>query len=88
MRISPVVRQKTSPARGDFMNKKKEAVIFGFALFAMFFGAGNLIFPPSLGIAMGKDWFLAGIGFLLTGVGLPYLAFWHLPKSDGLKIFP
>lgn len=77
------VRQK-----GDFyMNKKKEAVILGFALFAMFFGAGNLIFPPSLGIAMGKDWFLAGIGFLLTGVGLPLLGVLAFTKVGRLEDF-
>lgn len=69
------------------MNKKKEAVIFGFALFAMFFGAGNLIFPPSLGIATGKDWFLAGIGFLLTGVGLPLLGVLAFTKVGRLEDF-
>lgn len=71
------------------MNKKKEAIIFGFALFAMFFGAGNLIFPPSVGIAMGKDWFSAGIGFLLTGVGLPLfgvLAFTKVGKLEDFSI--
>lgn len=84
-----VVRQKyKSGERGFFfMNKKKEAVIFGFALFAMFFGAGNLIFPPSLGIATGKDWFLAGIGFLLTGVGLPLLGVLAFTKVGRLEDF-
>lgn len=69
------------------MNKKKEAIVFGFALFAMFFGAGNLIFPPSLGIAMGKDWFLAGIGFLLTGVGLPLFGVLAFTKVGRLEDF-
>lgn len=69
------------------MNKKKEAVIFGFALFAMFFGAGNLIFPPSVGIAMGKDWLLAGIGFLLTGVGLPLFGVLAFTKVGRLEDF-
>lgn len=69
------------------MNRKKEVLILGFALFAMFFGAGNLIFPPSLGIAMGKDWFLAGIGFLLTGVGLPLLGVLAFTKVGKLEDF-
>lgn len=69
------------------MNRKKEAIILGFALFAMFFGAGNLIFPPSLGITMGKDWFLAGIGFLLTGVGLPLLGVLAFTKVGRLEDF-
>ncbi len=46
----------------------------GFALFAMLFGAGNLIFPPMLGYELGHNWQLAAFGFILTGVGLPLLA--------------
>ncbi len=42
-------------------------------LFALFFGAGNLIFPPALGQASGTSLWPAIIGFLLTGVGLPLL---------------
>ncbi len=88
MRNPPIVRQEhRSCKRGIFMNKKKEAVVLGFALFAMFFGAGNLIFPPSLGIAMGKDWFLAGIGFLLTGVGLPLFGVLAFTKVGRLEDF-
>ena len=69
------------------MNRKKEVLVLGFALFAMFFGAGNLIFPPSLGIAMGKDWFMAGVGFLLTGVGLPLLGVLAFTKVGKLEDF-
>ena len=69
------------------MNRKKEVLILGFALFAMFFGAGNLIFPPSLGIEMGKDWLVAGIGFLLTGVGLPLLGVLAFTKIGRLEDF-
>ena len=54
------------------MNKKKEILILGFALFSMFFGAGNLLFPPSVGVAVGQDWFKAGLGFFLTGIGYHY----------------
>ncbi|MGL4426126.1 MAG: branched-chain amino acid transport system II carrier protein, partial [Cetobacterium sp.] len=50
------------------MNKKKEILILGFALFSMFFGAGNLLFPPSVGLAVGEEWFEAGLGFFLTGI--------------------
>ena len=69
------------------MNRKKEVLILGFALFAMFFGAGNLIFPPSLGIEMGKDWLVAGIGFLVTGVGLPLLGVLAFTKVGRLEDF-
>lgn len=43
----------------------------GFMLFALFFGAGNLIFPAQLGQYAGENIWPATIGFLITGVGLP-----------------
>ena len=61
----------------------RDFFIVGFALFAMFFGAGNLIFPPFLGHAVGKDFIFAIIGFTLTGVGLPLLAIIACTKGDG-----
>ncbi len=42
-------------------------------LFALFFGAGNLIFPASLGQQAGSNIWLAVAGFLFTGIGLPFL---------------
>lgn len=53
------------------MNKRTVAI--GFTLFAMFFGAGNLIFPPSLGWVSGDVFWWAILGFVITGVGLPFL---------------
>ena len=58
------------------MNNKKistgNTIAIGFMLFALFFGAGNLIFPPALGQAAGENFWPAIIGFLLTGVGFRY----------------
>ncbi|XDZ51386.1 branched-chain amino acid transport system II carrier protein [Neisseriaceae bacterium CLB008] len=51
----------------------KNTMVIGFMLFALFFGAGNLIFPPSLGWASGNDFSWAILGFVITGVGLPLL---------------
>lgn len=51
----------------------KNTFVVGFMLFAIFFGAGNLIFPPKLGFESGPDFWLATIGFVVTGVGLPLL---------------
>ncbi|MGG7097397.1 branched-chain amino acid transport system II carrier protein [Clostridium sardiniense] len=66
------------------MNKKtKDCLVIGFALFAMFFGAGNLIFPPYLGHAVGTEYIFAVIGFTITGVGLPLLAIIACTKGDG-----
>ncbi|KZO00279.1 branched-chain amino acid transport system II carrier protein [Pseudobacillus badius] len=45
----------------------------GVMLFALFFGAGNLIFPAQLGQNAGTNVWPAVIGFLTTGVGLPFL---------------
>lgn len=61
----------------------KDIVIIGFALFAMFFGAGNLIFPPFLGHAFGSQFVLGIIGFICTGVGVPLLAILAVTKGDG-----
>ena len=56
------------------MKSKSQFVAIGLMLFAMFFGAGNLIFPPSLGQAAGENIVPAILGFLVTGCGLPLLA--------------
>lgn len=53
---------------------KKDTFIIGFMLFALFFGAGNLIYPPTLGIDSGTSYWAAIAGFVITGVGLPILA--------------
>ncbi|PAD39271.1 branched-chain amino acid transport system II carrier protein [Terribacillus sp. 7520-G] len=49
-------------------------IVTGFMLFALFFGAGNLIFPALLGQQSGTNVLTANIGFVITGVGLPLLA--------------
>lgn len=59
---------------GIKMIKKREVIISGFALFAMLFGAGNLIFPPMVGFVNGESWNVAVLGFILTGAGFPLLA--------------
>ncbi|MFC8685369.1 branched-chain amino acid transport system II carrier protein [Brevibacillus porteri] len=51
----------------------KETITIGLMLFALFFGAGNMIFPPALGQAAGDNVWIAMLGFLITGVGLPLL---------------
>lgn len=61
----------------------KDVIVVGFALFAMFFGAGNLIFPPFLGNMVGDRYILGIIGFVCTGVGLPLLAIIAATKGDG-----
>ena len=58
------------------MNQKlpfSNYLVIGVMLFALFFGAGNLIFPASLGQNAGSNLWIAILGFLLTGIGLPFL---------------
>lgn len=56
------------------MNSKTRilnVLVTGLALFAMFFGAGNLIFPVMIGVESGVEQVPATIGFMITGVLLP-----------------
>lgn len=57
------------------MSKKKiiDSITVGFALFAMFFGAGNLILPPILGLLSGDSWISAISGFAITSVFATFL---------------
>lgn len=57
--------------------------IIGFALFAMFFGAGNLIFPPILGHDYGDLWLLSGVSFSFIAVGLTTVALVSVAKKYG-----
>ena len=52
--------------------KSNEFVAIGLMLFALFFGAGNLIFPVFMGQNAGINVTWATLGFLITGVGLPF----------------
>lgn len=45
----------------------------GFALFSMFFGSGNLVFPLTVGKESGGHYLLASLGIFLTGVVIPFL---------------
>lgn len=63
--------------------KKKDIITCGFALFAIFFGAGNLIFPPYLGVLSGDRWFESMIGFLMTDPVLPILGVLVTMKLGG-----
>ena len=53
--------------------KRKELLITSFALFSLFFGAGNLLLPPLLGYNSGDDWVWVTVGFMITAVVIPIL---------------
>ncbi|ESQ96799.1 branched-chain amino acid transporter [Stutzerimonas chloritidismutans AW-1] len=60
-----------------------DLLALGFMTFALFLGAGNIIFPPSAGMASGEFIWQAALGFLLTGVGLPLLTVVALARVGG-----
>ena len=55
-------------------NMKKDILVMGFAMFAIFFGSGNLIFPPIIGLVSGEQVGWAIIGLALTGILFPMMA--------------
>ncbi|MGD6833375.1 branched-chain amino acid transport system II carrier protein [Sutcliffiella halmapala] len=61
----------------------KDVLILGLMLFALFLGAGNMIFPPLMGQAAGTSVGTAVIGFLITGVGLPLLGVMAIAYTGG-----
>lgn len=63
---------------------RKNMVLVSFMLFSLFFGAGNLIFPPFLGQSAGAHTLTAMIGFLITAVVLPVLGVVGVARFDGL----
>lgn len=64
---------------------KKDLVFVGLMLFSLFFGAGNLIFPPFLGQMAGDKVWIALGAFLITAVGFPILGVIAVAKSGGLE---
>ena len=69
------------------MSKKKASIgdicVIGFALFAMFFGAGNLIFPPYLGLTAGDRWFSGFLPFVIADGGLAIVTVLAMIRKDG-----
>lgn len=66
------------------MNKTlRDSIIVGLALFATFFGAGNLIFPPFLGLQSGAEWFKGVVGFIASGVIMPVVAIYIISHAGG-----
>ena len=48
-----------------------DAIVVGLALFSTFFGAGNLIFPPAVGLESGSAWVMGALGLLLSAIICP-----------------
>lgn len=63
---------------------KNQTILISFMLFSLFFGAGNLIFPPFLGQNAGNHTLIAMAGFLITAVVLPVLGVVVVAEFGGL----
>lgn len=61
----------------------KLVIATGLALFAMFFGAGNMIFPLKLGVISGQHVMPALIAFIISGVGVPFLGLFAVSLYEG-----
>ncbi|MFT4020373.1 MAG: branched-chain amino acid transport system II carrier protein [Acinetobacter sp.] len=61
----------------------RDIIALGFMTFALFIGAGNIIFPPIVAQQAGDHVWLAALGFLITAVGLPVLTIMALSKVEG-----
>ena len=64
--------------------KGRKLLLVGFTLFSMFFGAGNLIFPPDLGAKAGVNLWPAFLGLAISAVGLPVAGVIAVARADGL----
>lgn len=58
-------------------------LIYGFAIFAMFFGSGNLVFPLQIGASSGSHWLIGFFGLFLTGIALPFLGLFVIKLHKG-----
>ena len=84
--IFPFFYNTTSTGSNEFMThqlKSRDIIALGFMTFALFVGAGNIIFPPMVGLQAGEHVWTAAIGFLITAVGLPVLTVVALAKVGG-----
>ena len=59
-------------------NTIRDIIVVGFALFSMFFGAGNVIFPPYLGMEAGPQWLAGFSAYFIADIGLALLGMFAL----------
>ncbi|ALH96244.1 branched-chain amino acid transport system II carrier protein [Acinetobacter equi] len=63
--------------------RTRDIIALGFMTFALFIGAGNIIFPPIVAQQAGEHVWLAALGFLITAVGLPVITIIALSRVEG-----
>lgn len=61
----------------------RDIISLGCMAFALFMGAGNIIFPPIIGLQSGENIVYSGTGFLISAVGLPVVTIVALARAGG-----
>ena len=73
--------------RSPMKKHLQDSLVIGFALFSMFFGAGNVIFPPYLGLESGPEWLAGFFSYFMADIGLALLAMFAILRQgspDGI----
>ena len=63
--------------------RRQDLLALGFMTFALFLGAGNVIYPPMVGQQAGDHLLMAAVGFLITAVGLPLMTLVSMALAGG-----
>ena len=61
----------------------KSILVVGFALFSMLFGAGNVIFPPYLGLGCGSQWVHGFLYYYIADIGLALACLFAIARCGG-----
>lgn len=71
------------------MSGRQNILVYGFSIFTMFFGSGNLVFPLQIGYQTGGQWLAGFSGLFLTGIILPFMGLFviKLYKGDYIAFF-
>ena len=62
---------------------KRHTLLYGFSIFSMFFGSGNLVFPLMVGVENTDNWVAGFLGFFCTGIILPFLGLFVIKLHRG-----
>ncbi len=62
---------------------KRHIFLYGFSIFSMFFGSGNLVFPLMVGVNNSDNWLAGFLGFFCTGIILPFLGLFVIKLHRG-----
>ncbi len=62
---------------------KRKTLLYGFSIFAMFFGSGNLVYPLQVGLKDPSNWLYGYLGFFCSGIILPFCGLFVIKLHKG-----